>query len=90
MRYFFLFDYQDWLLAVFMGLVLAILIYLAFRSFGYVRGRVGKGREETHHYAEGIEGSNFPPPPFVVFVILGWAVWMVFYVIFIGLVGGPI
>ncbi len=90
MRFFFLQDYQHWLLAVFLGLVLAILVYLAFRSYGYSRERDDGKAKEKFHYPDGIEGRNFPTPPFMLFLYFGFVIWMIFYVIFIGILHGPL
>ena len=89
MRFFFLQDYQDWLLSVFLGLVLAILIYLAFRSYGYSKARAGVRTEEERDYPDGLKGRNLPAPPLIIFLGLAFVVWAVFYVIYIGIKGGP-
>ncbi|HVN23983.1 MAG TPA: hypothetical protein VMT71_08420 [Syntrophorhabdales bacterium] len=88
MRFFFLHDYQDWLLSVFLGIVLAILVYLAFRSYGYASRRAGEKAEEV--YPDGIIGKNFPTTPFILFLYIGFVVWAIIYVIYIGIKGGPI
>ncbi len=90
MRLFFLHDYQDWLLAVFLGVVLAILVYLAFRSYAYSSGRAGEKARETIYYPDGIIGKNLPTTPFVLFLYLGFVVWAIVYVIYVGITGGPI
>ncbi|MHB8111406.1 MAG: hypothetical protein ACYDHW_15380 [Syntrophorhabdaceae bacterium] len=90
MRFFILQDYQHWLLAVILGLVLAILVYLAFRSYGYSRERDTGKAKEKFHYPDGIEGTNFPMPPFLLFLYFGFIIWMICYVIFFGILHGPI
>lgn len=89
MRFFFLQDYQDWLLSVFLGLVLAILIYLAFRGYGYSKARAGVRTEEERDYPDGLKERNLPAPPLIIFLGLAFVVWAVFYVIYIGIKGGP-
>ena len=89
MRFFFLQDYQHWLLSVFLGLVLAILIYLAFRGYGYSKAHAGKEAEEEHDYPDGLKGRNLPAPPLIIFLGLAFVVWAVFYVVYIGIKGGP-
>jgi hypothetical protein len=91
MRFFFLQDYQHWLLSVFLGLVLAILIYLAFRGYGYSKARAGAEAEaeEEEDYPDGLKGRNLPAPPLIIFLCLAFVVWAVFYVIYIGIKGGP-
>jgi hypothetical protein len=66
MRLFTLLDYHHIVLAVFLGCVAALSIYLAFR----------------HH--------SRPVPGILIFVYLGVAVWAVFYVIFVAILGGPV
>jgi len=90
MRFFFLHDFQHWLLAVFLGLVLAILIYVAFRSYGYSAGRAGFRPRKVVDYPDGLKGGDFPVPPFIIFLCLGILVWAICYVIFIGIYHGPI
>jgi hypothetical protein len=89
MRFFFLADYQDWLLSVFLGLVLAVLLYLAFRSYIYSSRRAGESARRPFEYPDGLKGRNFPTPPFMLFLYIGFAVWGICYVIFVGILGGP-
>ncbi len=90
MRFFPLQDYQDWLLGLFLGIVLAILIYLAFRSTADSTGRAGKETGGVTHYPDAIEGRHNPPPLFIIFLLVGFAVWILCYVIYVGVFGGPI
>ncbi len=89
MRFFFLQDFQHWLLSVFLGLVLAILVYLGFTAYTDSRARVGEKEEEEFTYPDGIRGKNFPTPYFIIFLYLGFVIWAILYVIFIGM-RGPI
>ena len=66
MRVFGILDMQHVVLALFLGAVAALVVYLAFRD----RSR--------------------PVPAVMVFVYVGFAVWAVLYVIFFGILGGPI
>lgn len=88
MRFFFLQDYRHWLLAVFLGLVLAVFLYLAFRSHDYSRERADERARRIFRYPEGLKGQNFPTPPYMLFLYIGFAVWAVLYVIFIGIYHG--
>lgn len=90
MRFFFLQDYQHWLLSVGLGLILVILVYLAFRSYGYSREKMRGKPQEEFHYPDGIEGRNFPTPPFMIFLYFGFVIWAICYVLFIGILKGPI
>ena len=89
MRFFFLQDYQQWLLAVFLGLVLSILVYLAFRSYGYSKARAGEKARREFTYPDGLRGGYLPMPPYIIFICLGFVVWATFYVIYVGIRGGP-
>jgi hypothetical protein len=89
MRFFFLQDYQHWLLAVFLGLALVILVYLAFRSYGYSSERADEKARQEFNYPDGLKGTNFPTPPFILFLFFGFVIWAIFYVIFIGIRSGP-
>lgn len=89
MRFFFLKDFQHWLLALFLGLVLAILVYLGFTAYADSSARAKEKAEEEFTYPDGLHGRNFPTPFFIVFLYLGFVIWAILYVIFIGM-RGPI
>ena len=92
MPYFPLVDLQHWMLAIFLGLVAALLIYLALRSFRYSQKRkdeIGAGEEEFYE-STGVRVKNHPVPPLLLFVILGFLIWFFFYVVIFGVKGGPI
>ncbi len=88
MRLFFLQDYQHWLLAVGLGLILAILVYMGFSAYEDSSARAGEKTEEES-YPDGIRGKDFPVPSFIIFIFLGFAIWAIAYWIFVGL-RGPI
>jgi hypothetical protein len=90
MRFFPLQDYRDWLLGLFLGIVLAILIYLAFRATAESTRGAGKERGGVTRYPDAIEGGHNPPPLLIIFLLVGFAVWILFYVIYVGVYGGPI
>ena len=92
MRFFSVLDFQHEILAIFLGLVSALLIYLALQSFRYSRRRKdGKGAGEEEFYESiGVRIKNHPVPPFLLFLILGFIIWFLFYVIIFGVKGGPI
>jgi hypothetical protein len=89
MRFFVLQDFRQWLLSVFLGLALVILVYLAFRSYGYSSGRADEKAEQEFTYPDGLRGRNFPTPLFFLFLYLGFVIWAIFYVVYIGIIGGP-
>jgi hypothetical protein len=88
MRLFSLLDAQHLLLGIFLGLVGAILIYIGFRSARFTKPR--REEETESGYPDGLEIGNHTSPPLVLFLILGFVVWFIFYVIFFGLERGPL
>ena len=92
MRFFAILDFQHEILAFFLGLVTALLIYLALQSYRYSqekKDKKGAGEEEFYE-SIGVRIKNHPVPPFLLFIILGFIVWFFFYVIIFGVKGGPI
>ena len=91
MRFFAVQDFQHEVLAIFLGLVCALLIYLALRSYRYSQERKDeKGAKEEEFYETiGVRVKNHPIPPFVLFLILGFIIWFFFYVTIVGIKGGP-
>ena len=88
MQYFPLVDLQHWVLAIFLGLVSLILIYLAFGS----HAPRGKGAEEEGAAREiffSQDAEKNPIAPILIFVYVGALVFAVAYLILIGLHGGP-
>jgi Na+/H+ antiporter NhaC len=89
MRFFFLQDFQHWLLALFLGLVLAILVYLGLTAYADSKARAGQKAEEEFTYPDGIRAKNFPTPVFILFLYIGILIWAILYVVFVGM-RGPI
>ncbi len=87
MRFFFLQDYQHWLMAVFLGIVLAILVYLGFTAYSDSRARSDAKAEREITYPDGIRGKHFSTPLFIFFIYLGFFIWAILYVIFVGMKG---
>ncbi len=90
MRFFAILDYQHEILAVFLGVVTALLIYLAFRSHYFTREREEEESHRDLEYPDEIHGKSHPVPPFLLFVIFGFIVWFFIYVIFFGVRGGRV
>ncbi len=90
MRFFAVLDYQHEILAVFLGVVVAVLIYLAFRSYYFTRQREDEESHRVLEYPDEIHGVNHAVPPFLLFLIFGFIVWFLIYVIFFGIRGGPV
>jgi hypothetical protein len=89
MRYFTIVDFQHWIAATFLGLLLVILAYISWA--GYKRRPMNKVdlSDETM--------PDHPPPsedrpisPILIFVYVGCLFWMLLYMMMVGLAGGPI
>jgi len=89
MRFFDLLDFQYLILAIFLGLVSAVLIYLGFQSYSF--SRKGKKEEEEieDEFPGGIRVQNHSIPPFLIFVVIGFILWAIAYVVLYGLWGQP-
>ncbi len=87
MRFFFLQDFQHWVLALFLGLILAILVYLGFTAYEDSKARAGQRAEEEHTYPDGIRAKSFPTPVFILFLYIGILIWAILYVAFVGMAG---
>ncbi len=93
MRLFGLADFQYWVLAVFFGLVTAILIYIAWGS--YPKHRIIKSEENLkadhgHEITGSLRSAENPIAPFLIFVYAGVIFWTLLYVIFVGFLHGDI
>jgi hypothetical protein len=93
MRYFALMDYQYWVMAVFIGIVCLILVYMAWGS--YPSRRVQRSDEEIremrgHEIESGHSTEKNPIAPFLVFVYVLIGIWSLCYMVFVGLRGGEV
>ena len=88
MRFFPLLDFQMVILLTFLGLAVLILLYIAF-GYAFPTLRHPGREEEQEEYPEGIQATNRPIPPILIFVYVAFVVWAIAYVIVIGLRGGP-
>jgi hypothetical protein len=87
MPYFPLSVFQEMILAFFLGLGAFVLLYLAWGS--YLKDRPeemekGRGEQDTHSDPFPQAAGN-PVPPFLLLVYAGLSVWILAYLIFIGL-----
>lgn len=87
MQFFPLMAFQHWVLAVFLGLICLILVYLAFGS--HVRRQEGgvRGETEEREILFGRDEKN-PMAPLLIFIYAGVIVFAVAYLILIGIRGG--
>ncbi len=93
MRFFPVLDFQQWVLALCLGLALVISIYVVWGT--YTHARDAKTKEELDQYLGHEVGpdpgtAERPVAPFLIFLIVGVVVWAISYFIYIGLEGGPI
>jgi hypothetical protein len=87
MRLFVLIDLHHLLLALFLGLAAAIIIYLSFR---HVEDKGHDRADSTDPtYLEGPGAGNNPIPTLLIIIYFGVMLWIIFYVIFFALRGGP-
>ncbi|MBI4762989.1 MAG: hypothetical protein HY787_00080 [Deltaproteobacteria bacterium] len=88
MPYFPLITFQEITLAFFLGLGAFVLIYLAWGSYPQdrLRGMEKKPEEpETGEPLDGPQEGDNPVPPFLLLVYIGLTVWILAYLIIIGL-----
>jgi hypothetical protein len=90
MQFFPLADLQHWVLAIFIGLIFLILVYLAFGSHARTRVRSlteepEKGKE--HDLFLGHEEEKNPIAPLLIFIYVGVILFAVGYLVVIGIRG---
>ena len=85
MRYFDLLDFQYVVLALFIGIAVTILLYVAF---GWPAA-VLKRKKAPEEFAAGLQIEKNPVPPILVFVYTAFFIWAVVYMIVEGIKGGP-
>jgi hypothetical protein len=88
MRYFTIIDFQDMVLAIFLGLCVLVLIYLAWA--GYSRIRDDKELDPSDDAELISRHGHNPVPPVLIVLFAGIAIWALIYLIFFGIMGGPI
>ncbi len=88
MRFFTAIDFQHLVLAFFLGLAATLVIYLAFR-YGRDHGS-DKKEDLSREYADEIRTGDNPVPLLLFLLYVGFFFWLIFYIIFIALKGGPI
>ena len=85
MRYFDLLDFQYVVLALFIGIGVTILLYMAFGWSGISLKR----KEAPEEFTEGLRIEKNPVPPILIFVYTAFFIWAVVYMIVEGIKGGP-
>jgi len=88
MPYFPLTTFQEMTLAFFLGLGTFVLLYLAWGSYPKDRQEDKKSETEKAEVQETLDlppSADNPVPPFLLFLYIGLAVWIVAYLIIVGL-----
>ena len=88
MRYFTLLDFQHWALALCLGLLAVILIYIAWRTYPAPAPQdeeLDDARVHTSH-----SRGPHPFPPILIFIYVGALLWALGYAVVRGLWGGGI
>ena len=92
MRFFEVLDFQHMVLAIFLGLIAALVIYMSFRGDRYRRKSsdlVGPHEGEPG-VPEKLDAGSNPIPPILIFLYAGFIVWCIVYAIYFGLKRGPL
>jgi hypothetical protein len=87
MQFFPLVDFQHFVLALFLGAIFLILVYLGFGSHGSREGPPEEKEEREILFGE--ETVPNPVPPILIVVFLGAVVFALGYFILIGVKGPP-
>ena len=86
MKFFPLYDFQLWVLAVVIGLISVIYLYVAF---GGAHRRTGKGADEIdmedEHLSIEDKTEDNPPAPILFLIYAGIALWCIGYIIMVGI-----
>jgi hypothetical protein len=93
MRYFPLVDWQYWIMAIAIGIVCLVLVYMAWGS--YPARRIPRDDEEIremrgHEIQSGHSTEHNPIAPFLVFVYVLIGIWSLCYMVFVGVRGGQV
>lgn len=90
MRFFYLLNTQHIILYVLPTLI-GVILFGMMLGYQHFRASDSEARLKTvaHRYPEGIEGRNAPFPLGLALLCLGTVLWMLGYVLFIGISGRP-
>jgi hypothetical protein len=90
MLYFPAFGFQYFILAFLIGLAVLIILYLAIRARAEGGPIPPEGEAVDLEDLDRILPRKKPVPTVLIFVILGFILWAVGYVILVGILGGPV
>lgn len=89
MRFYTLLDFQHWLTALCLGLLSALVVHVALAGF-WTR-KLEKLDDPYDFSRTEVPGSEeYPPTPVLFILYVGIMLWVLGYMIVIGLWGGPI
>jgi hypothetical protein len=93
MRFFPILDLHHLVLAFFLGLAGALVIFLAFR-YGERHRQIREEGDDSRsdrlvEETEDIRGGDNSIPPVLVFLFVGFLIWFICYVVFFGFLGEP-
>ncbi len=89
MRYFTVLDFQRLILGLALGVILVIAIYLTWK--GYPRDRDQLDDIDREANIDFIPASEHHPiTPMLLFLYVGVAMWIIGYLVVVGIFGGPL
>lgn len=93
MRFFALVDFKYLVLAIFLGLISLILVYLAWGSYPRRKAPLSEeelGERTGDEILTGHDTDENPVAPFLVLTYIGFIIWALAYAFFVGVWGGPV
>lgn len=87
MRFFALIDFQHMVLAFFLGMSAVVAVYLAWSGYSFKRER---DLDERDLIEGRFEPEKNPVPPILLLIYASVAVCVIFYLVLVGILGGPI
>jgi len=87
LRFFALLDFRYYVLAVFLGLITVLIIYISFKR---TPAEEEEDRGDFMELPEEPSVAQHPIPPILLFIYIGVVIWSILYVIFWGILGEPI
>ncbi len=88
MRYFQLLGIQHFVMYLFPALA-TIVVFIIGLGFYYIKRKDAKERETRiiEEYVGGIQGRNAPFPLFIILILIGTIIWVLAYIVLIGILG---
>lgn len=91
MRYFPILDFKYAVLAIFLGMVSVILVYITWAAYAARREKEASERpaREVQDLVQTREVEDNPVVPLLIVIYVGVIIWVVAYLILVGMEGGP-